>query len=304
MPKGKWRVPRGPNPTVQWMACQKAEKVEVAVEAEIRATLGHSPDLRLPRGEKVKAVQHLVVQSPRAALGAAVTLPQDRPTMVVLTRPPRSGTTRNQRTISMQPKNLGSLAAGVRPDLEADPGNAQIIPGNTRRRVIITGIRGGNVLGLMSGLAIAMSENTLDTAGTGGEAWRPSGRQGLSCLLSHNLGKLVSGLTWPSSLLYSFLNLLSMNLKGNGHLMDMVMGLKIESGRQLGFPNDCLVGHPDLSLEVGTGSIPVTSVSPRTDRWAATASCMRLRVDLFVVLLQLWMALLDRAGRKLKCLFN
>lgn len=192
----------------------------------------------------------------------------------------------------MQLRNPVSLEAGAHPVLEADPGNAQIILGNTRRRVITTGIRGGNVLGLMSELAIAMSENTLDTADTGDEAWRPWAgvlpspfgcRQGLSSLLSHSLGELVSGLNRPSSLLYLFLNLLSMNLKGNGHLMDMVRRLKIESGRQLGSPNNCLVGRLGLSLEVGAGSIPVTSVSPRTDGWAAAASSVRLRVDLFLV---------------------
>lgn len=63
-----------------------------------------------------------------------------------------------------------------------------------------------------------------------------------------------------------------MNLKGNGHLMDMVMRLKLESGRQLGSPNNCPVGHPGLSLEVGAGSIPVTSVSTRRAGWVATVS--------------------------------
>lgn len=154
------------------MACQKAEKVEAAVEVGTRATQDHSPDQHLLRGGKVKAVQLPVVQSPRAARGVAVILPQDRPTMEVLTRAPRSGPTKNQRTISMQPRNLGSLGAGARHVLEVGPGNVQIILGNTRRRVITTGIRGGNVLGLMSELAIAMSENILDTAGTGDEAWR------------------------------------------------------------------------------------------------------------------------------------
>lgn len=151
------------------MAFRKEEKAEVEVEVEIKVTQDHHPDLHLLSTGKVKVIPRQVARSPIAVQGAAVTLPRDSSTTVLVTKVPRCEVTRNQKTINTRRTNHGNRAAGARRVPGAGPGSAPIIQGSTRRRVTTTEITGMNVRAPTSEQAIAMTATILGTAGIGDE---------------------------------------------------------------------------------------------------------------------------------------
>lgn len=151
------------------MACPKGRGVEVGAGVKSRATQGPHHVPRPLREGKVTVAPHLVDPSHRAAHGAGVTPPHDRPTGAPPTKAPRCGATGDPRTASTLPRSHTSPGAGAPPALGAAHGSGRILLENTRKKVITIETSDGSVPGLTSEQAIAMSGTTLGIAGTGGE---------------------------------------------------------------------------------------------------------------------------------------